>query len=271
MSSKEKLLTWIEQTTDNDLLDKLLVHTQEPDALKKAQNELLQLKAQKDKFFAIISYELGSPLNSLKTMADFVLMDMQEIDNQMVTESVKMLYAQIEKLQAQMGNLIEWANMEVKNFVYSPQVFAIREVLESSIKTYQKVADSKSITLYYQPSQTMLVKGEQKLIQLVVNNLISNAIKFSKKGDSVEITTEIIDQYANIQVKDTGIGMGQAKIDNLFNVARKASQKGTANENGYGLGLITSKSILELHQTKLAIQSEQGKGSIFSFMLPVGA
>lgn len=277
MSSKTKLIQLIEQSNDEELLGQLLntvqlPHSQEHvpnilDTLKKTQEDIQNLQAQKDKFFSIISYELGSPLNSLKSMADFVMMDIQEIDNPMVVESVKMLYAQIEKLQNQMSNLIEWANMEVKNFVFSPQIFAIREVLETAIQSYEKSANNKSISLHYQPSQMMLVKGEQRLIQMVINNLLSNAIKFSRKGDSIEIMTQIIDNQALISLKDTGIGMGQAKIDNVFNIARKATQKGTANENGYGLGLITAKSILELHTTTLQIKSEQGKGSTFSFNL----
>jgi signal transduction histidine kinase len=277
MPAKTELIKLIEETNDSDLIDKLLQHLQtiqnKPEtptvftALKTAHEEMTNLKAQKDKFFAIISYELGSPLNSLKSMADFVMMDIQEIDNPMVVESVKMLYAQIEKLQMQMSNLIEWANMEVKNYVFSPQVFAIREVLTTAVQQYQKAAQNKSISLHYEPSKSILVNGEQKLIQLAVNNLLANAIKFSRKGDSIEITTQVGNNQAIISVKDTGIGMGVAKIENIFNVSRKATQKGTANENGYGLGLITTKAILDLHQSQLQIKSEQGKGSTFSFHL----
>jgi signal transduction histidine kinase len=277
MPTKTELIKLIEQTNDNDLIDKLLQHLQtiqnQPEtptvftALKTAHEEMTNLKAQKDKFFAIISYELGSPLNSLKSMADFVMMDIQEIDNPMVVESVKMLYAQIEKLQMQMSNLIEWSNMEVKNYVFSPQVFAIREVLATAVQQYQKAAQNKSISLHYEPSKSILVNGEQKLIQLAVNNLLANAIKFSRKGDSIEITTQVGNNQAIISVKDTGIGMGAAKMENIFNVSRKATQKGTANENGYGLGLITTKAILDLHGSQLQIKSEQGKGSTFSFHL----
>ncbi len=279
MPSKTELIKLIEETNDSDLIDKLLQHLQTIQsqavtptvfvALKTATDETINLKAQKDKFFAIISYELGSPLNSLKSMADFVMMDIQEIDNPMVVESVKMLYAQIEKLQMQMSNLIEWSNMEVKNYVFSPQVFAIREVLATASQQYLKAAQNKSISLNYQPSQTILVKGDQRLIQLVVNNLVGNAIKFSRKGDNIEISAQIANNQAIISIKDTGIGMGAAKIENIFNVSRKATQKGTANENGYGLGLITSKSILDLHESQLQIKSEQGKGSTFSFYLPL--
>lgn len=279
MSSKSDLIQLIEKSENHDLLDKLLVYLQqcekEPtapsifDIAKEKQQTVLNLKTEKEKFFAIVSYELGSPLNSLKTMADFVMMDIQEIDNPMVVESVKMLYAQIEKLQNQMSNLIEWSNMEVKNYVFSPQVFATSEVLATVVELHNKAANNKSVSLTYNPAQSVLVRGEQRLIQIVINNLVSNAVKFCRKGDSIELIIQNTGNQAIISVKDTGIGMGQAKVDNIFNPSRKANQKGTANESGYGLGLITAKSILELHETQLSIQSEQGKGSIFSFALPL--
>jgi signal transduction histidine kinase len=279
MSSKPDLIQLIEESNDNDLIAKLLLLMQqsqkEPtaptifDIVKDQQTAIANLQAEKEKFFAIVSYELGSPLNSLKSMADFVMMDIQEIDNPMVVESVKMLYAQIEKLQNQMSNLIEWANMEVENYVFSPQVFAIREVLETTLELYEKAANNKSITFSYNPAQAMLVRGEQRLIQMAVNNLVSNAIKFSRKGDSVEIGSTQKNNQAIITIKDTGIGMGKAKLANIFNPSRKTNQKGTANESGYGLGLITTKNILTLHESTLVVESEQSKGSLFSFALPL--
>ncbi len=278
MPTKTALLQAIAQCNDEEFLEKLLQHFQQraekPDsvsvftALKQSQEELAGLKIQKEKFFSIVSYELGSPLNSLKSMADFLMMDVEAADNPFLLESAKMLMAQIEKLQQQMSNLIEWSNMEVKNYVFTCNTFAVREILETAVQLYEKQANTKSINLVYKPSKSILVSGDSRMLQLVVNNLVANAVKFCRKGDSIEISATVQDHEALIQIKDTGIGMGQAKIDNLFNVNRKATQKGTANENGYGLGLITCKVILDLHNTPLRVQSEQGKGSTFSFGLP---
>jgi two-component system, sensor histidine kinase and response regulator len=278
MSTKAELLQAIDRCADQDFLDKLLLHCQQLEAqaspsvfasLKQAQDETAGLKIQKEKFFAIVSYELGSPLNSLKSMADFLMMDVEAADNPFLSESAKMLMAQIEKLQLQMSNLIEWANMEMKNYVFTCNTFALREILENSVQLFEKQANAKSINLLYKTPKSVLVSGDNRMLQLVINNLLSNAVKFSRKGDSIEIWASQEQTQAVIQIKDTGIGMGKAKIDNLFNVNRKATQKGTANENGYGLGLITCKAILDLHNTKLHIHSEQGRGSTFSFALPL--
>lgn len=279
MSDKTQLLQIIENCNNEPLLDKLLQHLQQLEnqtdtldifsAFKQAQDEIAGLKTQKEKFFSVVSYELGSPLNSLKSMADFLMMDVESADNPFLLESAKMLMAQIEKLQLQMGNLIEWSNMEVKNYVFTCNTFAVREILETSVQLFEKLAKTKSINLVYKTPKSILVSGDNRMLQLVVNNLVANALKFSRKGDTVELLATTEGNEALIQIKDTGIGMGQAKIDNLFNINRKATQKGTANENGYGLGLITCKAILDLHRSQLNIQSEQGKGSTFSFNLPL--
>jgi signal transduction histidine kinase len=236
-------------------------------AYKTLQDENQQLKAQKDKFFSIVSTEMGTPLNSLKSMADFLMMDAEYIENPMLQESIRFLLAQVERIQQQMTNLIEWSNFEVKNYVFKAESFDIQEIIEKNIQLFAKSASQKTVHLQQISTESCQVLADKRMIGIIIYNLISNAVKFCRKNDRIEISYQVIENQVEIIVKDTGIGIGKAKMENLFNVARKATQRGTANEIGYGLGLITIQKILDLHQSTLSIQSEQGKGSTFSFRL----
>jgi two-component system, sensor histidine kinase and response regulator len=233
----------------------------------KKQNQ--ELKEQLDKLYQIISFELGSPLKSLKSMIDLVQMDVESIDNPMVTESVRYLNMQMEKLLSQMANLLEWSSLQVKNYTFRPENFDIIKTLQQVKDTFEKQATNKGveISLLGNNENTVLVQGDKRMIQQAVSNFISNSVKFCKKGDKIELGIETQENQAIITIKDTGIGMGKAKIANVFNPSRKSTQKGTANEAGLGLGMITAKAMLDLHQSELQINSEQGKGTEIKFSL----
>jgi signal transduction histidine kinase len=277
MNTKDALIESLQKIDNEDFIKNLLTTVRQFnegknifDTLKQTQEDLQSQLIQKEKFFNIVSYELGSPLNSLKSMADFVMMDVATIEDSMVVESVKMLYAQIEKIQLQMGNLIAWSNLAINNYSFQPELLDMREAIEKAQENYQKLANTKGVELVVEAMpEALYVKADGQFLQLVLNNLVSNAVKFSRKNDTVTVSAvKTPHKTVLATVKDTGIGMGKAKLENLFNPARKATQKGTANENGYGIGLLTAKSILLLHNTELIVQSEQGSGSAFSFELP---
>jgi signal transduction histidine kinase len=236
--------------------------------LTDTKKQVQELKEQLDKFYNIISFELGSPLRSLKSMIDLVQLDVENIDNNIATESVRYLNLQMEKLLLQMSNLLEWSSLQVKNYHLKLESFDIRVVLKSIIEIYGKPSENKGISLHLEEEIIPpLVKGDKRMIQQAISNFVSNSVKFCRKGDSIILSYKLIDNYLLVLIKDTGIGMGKAKIQNIFNPSRKSTQKGTANESGLGLGMITAKAILDLHQSEIQIQSEQGKWTEISFRL----
>lgn len=235
--------------------------------LAATKKQVQDLKEQLDKIYNIISFDLGSPLRSLKSMIDLVQLDVENIDNPLVTESVRYLNLQMDKLLFQLGNLLVWSSLQVKNFSLKIEDFDIHEVIDDIFTLYEKQATQKGVGIFKEinPNTALLVQGDKQMIQQAMSNFVSNAVKFSKKGDTVVIGTKVDDNKIIVYIKDTGIGMGKAKIQNLFNPSRKSTQKGTANESGLGLGMITAKAILDLHQSQIQIWSEQGKGTEISF------
>ncbi len=275
---KNILKKLIDQTEDDDfiadLIDEVERVTQhrKPSAIqsyKALEAEKQEIEAKFKKIISIISYELGSPLNSLKSMAELLMLDMSHIQNDMLVNTGEYLTAQIDALQAKMNNAIQWANLENKNYIYTPEGIDFERLINNSVRLFYELARKKAIEILIECEEEVCVTADKNMLEVIMLNLISNAIKYSKKGDTVLIRAEPApDECLKISVIDTGIGMGTAKLQKIYDIGRPP-QRGTANEHGLGLGLIVVRKMLELHQKTLHIESQRGAGSTFSFLLPM--
>jgi two-component system, sensor histidine kinase and response regulator len=275
---KEKLIEQIRQSEQEALLKKMseeLDKIQEGqkntsvfDELAAAHKVISELKEKSEKFASIISYELGSPLNSLKSMSDLLMLDIAETNNPMLNDTANYMANQIDALQQKMANLIEWTSLEVGNFSLKKELFSLQEMLETIWESYSKTAAAKGIILKPLPITAACVYADPKMIKVVLNNLINNAVKFCRKTDRIEVFLEETEETWQMTIQDSGIGIGSAKMQHIFNVGRKSTQRGTANEAGLGLGLVTTKALLQLHQTDLQLVSDRGKGLKATFVLP---
>lgn len=238
--------------------------------LQAAEEKIKQLEGEKDKFFNIISFWLGSPLSSMKMLSEMLLADSERMDKNGILEFNKHLNNQIMSLHSQMGNLIEWTSFEVGNFSVNKTAFDLKTCIEKTLKLHQPQADKKNIVINNLLTQKISVLGDEKMLSVALSNLLSNAVKFCKKEDTITIATQELESgKIQISIKDTGIGMGKAKMRNIFNPERKSMQKGTANESGFGIGMPLIKKILELHDTILTLESSQGQGTLATFVLEV--
>jgi len=271
---KETLIQLIQETENIGFIQNLIRELREP----KEPNifeEINQLKEDKklleqkiNKLTSAVSYELGSPLNSLKSMADLLMLDMDNLEDKMLVSTGQYLYAQIEALQARMQNLIAWSNLETENFVFNPKTLQAKSIIEKSFQSQIDLARKKSLQIQINCDEKQTIQADEAMLGIVLNNLISNAIKFCRKGDFVHISAlPNGENQIQIMVKDKGIGMGRAKLKKVFDLGR-TPQRGTANEQGLGLGLVTVRRLLELHETELKIESKRGGGASFSFLLP---
>jgi signal transduction histidine kinase len=187
-------------------------------------------------------------------------------------------------------NLLNWAQLQTGRMPFKPVLFDLAADLRETTSTLlNSMAEHKNIKLTTELPDTALVTADINMIKTVVRNLVDNAIKFTPTGGNVTLTisphpSSLTPQTPNpkpqtssltpqtpyrISVTDTGVGMNETQIRNLFNrdVTRHASTKGTANESGTGLGLMVCKELLEKHGSMLHVESEEGKGSAFWFEL----
>lgn len=280
MATHETLQDLIGQIEDENLLkliaeelkrkqanpEKLTIWEEKQDL----ENKLAQIQGECEKLLTIISYDLGSPLNSLKSIAELLMLDVQMVDNPMVSDSARYLTTQIETLQHKMANLIEWASIRVKNYQFKPETFKLCDLAEKLINDLRKNAQNKGIIVNIPEEKDILVRADRNMMRVVLQNLLGNAVKFARKGDQITLFCENRENTVKLSIQDTGIGMSPAKIQGIFQVERKNNQRGTANEAGLGLGMPIVKTLLDLHEIPFEISSERSKGTVFSLEIPKG-
>ena len=273
---KEELQNLIAQIADEDLLAKCLKSLQKAhngegndwEKLAELREDLKQRKMELDKTHEIISFQLGSPLNTLQMLSDMLMKSSEQMSKEQVMEFNEHLHAQIGKVQNLLGNMIQWSDLQVRNYAFKPKQFDMTALAERVFEQYESQAMQKRIQYKLSISGKLEVYADEAMLERALGNLISNAIKFTKPEGSVKGTITGDGKGVNISISDEGIGMSAAKLKNIFNPGRKSNQKGTANESGLGMGLIVAKELIALHNTSLELSSEQGKGTTASFSLP---
>ena len=256
----------IEIQEKNDNLNKLNEEiTKQNLEINEQKKELEDLNGIKDKLFSIISHEFRSPLNSLKgTLALLKVGALSEEELNMIS---KELTDKINNTSIFLDNLLNWAKSQMQGIQAKPMDVDIKEVADENILLLQSMADKKRIHLQNSITSSANAYVDPNMMNLILKNLISNAIKFSLKGGTIDINIEQNSHMNTISVKDSGIGMSKENIKMLFQV-QTFTTRGTANERGTGLGLYISKNFIESNGGKIWVESEEGDGSTFKFTVP---
>ena len=230
--------------------------------------ELQKLNAEKDKFFSIIAHDLKSPFNSIIGFSDLLA---KEVTNKNY-ENIE-LYSGIIKSSSGRAfdlliNLMEWSQSQTGRMDFNPEYFDLDMSINEIVLLFTNIAMQKSISITYNTDSKMLVYADKAMVNTILRNLVSNAIKFTEPGGNVTILCEVNQNIVKTLVKDTGVGMSKSTIENLFRIDINYSTRGTINETGTGLGLILCKEFINKHKGEIIVESEHGKGSVFGFSLP---
>ena len=238
--------------------------------LEKAEKDLLELNATKDKFFTIIAHDLKSPFNGLLGLTEMLDEDYDQLSAEKIKEIILLLKKSSSNVYALLEGLLQWAQIQTGKIEY--QIENI-DIFKNSVRVIELLninADSKRITLENRVKENTFVFADVKASSSILRNLISNAIKFTKPGGVIKVETENRGGEIAISVSDNGVGMSEAQLKKLFSITEKISEPGTENEMGTGLGLILCKELVEKNNGKIWVESELGKGSRFIFTLPKG-
>lgn len=168
-----------------------------------------------------------------------------------------------------LNNLLEWSRLQTGKINYEPGKISLKEFTETILKLYESTLENKNIIVELNIEENISVFADANMINTVLRNLISNAIKFSFSGTKICVASEIKDSECIFLIKDSGTGITQKDIQNIFKISSNKSRKGTAGEEGTGLGLVLTKEFIELNHGKIWVESEEGKGTAFYFSLPV--
>lgn len=263
----EKLVT--ERTNEINQKNELL----KSQALSLEQkNELLKaLNSTKDKLFSIISHDLRSPFNTILGFQDLLLSDYLDLSDNERLEMIKQVHSTTNQVYYLVENLLYWSSLQTSNIHYRPVNFNLNEVIKEKLVLYRDIAESKGISLNVEFSDDLTGFADINLLETTLRNLINNAIKFTGEGGIILVRTSSQKDSIKISVMDTGTGMTNEQLKNLFNTEKIQPQSGTKGEKGSGLGLLLCKEFVEINKGTLTIESNFGKGSTFSFTIPASS
>jgi len=227
------------------------------------------LICEKDKFFSIIAHDLRSPFNGFLGLTRIMAEELSTMRLDEIQQMVLKMRRSATNLFTLINNLLEWSRMEQGLIPFNAQVVQLRQIIDESLKQEMESASNKEIAIAIEVAHDLNIFADRDMLLSIVRNLLSNAIKFTPKGGKIFVSAKVSeDKSAEISVRDTGIGMNRAMIDNLFKLDVETNRKGTNGEPSTGLGLHICNDFIKKHGGKLCVESEEGKGSTFSFTLP---
>lgn|GEM_PF-2461625 len=239
--------------------------------LTQINEELKTLNATKDKLFSIIAHDLKNPLSSFKTAIEYLHKDYYTFSDEEKIELLDEINKSAKSVYELLENLLQWSLAQRNKTPFNPEMFNFKNVVESVLSQLYLQAKNKKINIVSDIEEPAFVNGDINLITIVVRNLVSNAIKFTRDGGQIEIIGKI-NSDANhylVAVKDSGVGIPPDKVQKLFRIDTASSTKGTHNESGTGLGLLLCKEYVEKHNGKIWVESELDIGTTFYFTLPL--
>lgn len=238
--------------------------------IKKTSEELQISNATKDKLFSIIAHDLKSPFTSLLGFSDYLIQDIDDLDQEEIIEVATSINNSARGIYALLENLLHWSRLQTGRIQFDPEPVDLKELVQDSVGLLALNARKKNIELRNEVPENTEVFVDKTLADTVFRNLFSNAIKFTTNAGAVTVSTKKLDDdFLEVTVADTGVGIPDDKLQKLFKLDEKVTSPGTAKEKGTGLGLILCKEFVEKNGGTLRVESEIDKGSKFIFTMPL--
>ena len=237
--------------------------------IKDNEHKLIELNATKDKFFSIIAHDLKSPFNSIVGFSDQLRMQIKKKNYEHIEEFANIIHKSSLRAMDLLTNLFEWAQSQSGRMDYTPEYFDMVTLINEQILLFNSIAEMKSIILSNSLRNNTQIRADKAMINTVLRNLISNAIKFTQPGGKITISVVAEQNELLVSVSDNGVGISGQRIDKLFKIDESYSTPGTQKEKGTGLGLILCEEFVKKNNGKIWVESEVGKGTTFYFSLPI--
>lgn len=235
------------------------------------EHKLIQLNAEKDKFFSIIAHDLKGPFNALLGFTELLQDKDLESSPEERLDMVEIVHRSAEKAYKLLDNLLTWSRSQTGGMSFSPTPLELQKLVADELALLEDQATNKGLALKNLVPKDHVVFADLNMAGTILRNLLSNAIKFTKSGGTISVSSQVNEAHKTLEVsvRDTGIGIPEAKIPDLFQLDKSTSTPGINNEMGTGLGLILCKDFVEKHGGEISVESEVGKGSVFRFSLPL--
>lgn len=241
--------------------------------IQKQNVQLTELNAMKDKFFSIIAHDLHNPFAGIRGISEIMETTLLEEDlknSSQLLQITKMIRETSNSALELLTNIVEWAKSQTGEINVSPINLSMESIFSSAYEVVRGNALKKNITIEKRFSENDTVYADNMLVNIILRNLLTNAIKFTQTNGKIIVSAEQKDTFFEISVIDSGVGIDPNNFQKIFRIDSKFSLPGTEKEKGSGLGLILCKEFVEKQGGKIWVESKLGKGSKFIFTLPKG-
>ena len=237
--------------------------------LEVSEQKLEELNAAKDRLFSIIGHDLKNPFYVITSTAEILNEDYDILTDKEKKDFIDAIGSTSSCAQKLLENLLHWARMQTGRMEYLPEILQLKRMVDNSIQLLSSQAMKKNINLIYDIDGSLIVSADKNMLDTILRNLISNAIKFTNPEGTVTVCAEENAEFVHVMVKDNGIGMSESDLKKLFRIDVNNCEIGSSKEKGTGLGLILCKEFVEKHSGKIWVESVVGEGSVFNFTIPI--
>ncbi len=233
------------------------------------KEELEEMGKVKDKIFSIVSHDMRAPVNNLVAFSS--ILEEGQVSQEKLLLYIDQIKGTLDHTSTMMENLLNWAASQMQGFTPVTEEVSLTPIIENVYKGVEPALQKKNIAFVNNVLDEIMVMGDRNMIELIIRNLLNNAVKFTETNGRIEIKILQQDGRIQLEVKDTGVGLSENKLKliNADSVRTLESTAGTAKEKGTGLGLMLSKHFALLMKGKIIAESRQGSGSVFALSLPV--
>jgi signal transduction histidine kinase len=241
----------------------------EKDEIEEKKSWLEKMNATKDQFFSIIAHDLKNPFNTIIGLSELLVYRYDKYSSEKVKEFIRQIHRHSSSAYNLLDNLLQWARSQTGRLEVSHQKLNIEQLIEENTSLLKNKANQKEIAIDFIPGGVSEVYADKNMINTVLRNLLTNAIKFTPKEGRIQVQTDEHDKnHIKISVKDNGMGIDKKNIPKIFDLTSHFTTRGTDSEEGTGLGMVLCKDFVEKNHGTIWVESEKGKGSTFYFTLP---
>lgn len=268
---EEMRVVEIEFEKENAFLITLRDITEKHNMLKKLEEysqTLIKLNSAKDKMFSLISHDLRSPYQQSLSIAEIFETDIDNLSREEITDMAKILKKVLTNQLRLVEDLLSWAKVQTGKYQLNFEKIDIHNLINEIIKILKPILERKQIKIENNIKECCIIVSDKVSLSSIIKNLLENAIKFSFRGNKVEIFSECVSDKFLIKIKDYGIGMSEDHLNKLFTTGENVTTPGTENEKGNGIGLLLSNEIALKLKGQIKAESQKGEGSTFIVELP---
>lgn len=237
--------------------------------LLESEKHLINTNRTKDKFFSIISHDLRNPFASIVSFSRILKREIHELSHDEINELALELDKSVLKINNLLENLLQWSRAQTGKIDYRPEYIALKDIINENINLFSGNSREKEIQIKDGIGDDLVVFADMNMTNTVVRNLLSNALKYTRIGGTIELSSSIDSGKVYVSVADNGVGINPENLKKLFRIDTLHTTFGTSDEKGSGLGLLLCKEFIEKQGGEISLESTEGEGTTFTFSLPL--